>query len=1017
MADFLASFNLSGDDGARPPSACASIDELQVRLQDLLAHKSTPTRAEHVAANVEIGANAMLNIGLTAAENGVLEGLNNLDPSLGGLDSSSLETDGEQMMRSVRAIDTLKNQPSEDPVLQRAVANLIVSTVSNTEGSSWALNDMSLGDRGWNFVYLCMDSSRQWDLVNKDQVKSIIGEYTLRDPDPTLMSRPAYDCRGSVRVSFPRDSRSILIKYDHTPFHRTVAEVAEFCKPPPRQMVAPKAKTPKKTGSARKKRDSTKANGESSSTPRKRKKTASQPQDADATAMTNEQQPLAELGQNSQPSIETAEGGFVDGLAPDATVTEGQAHSQAPASQAIPLNLSPEEAARRRDVATKLLSDAGVDPDTLSTEQFNIFANQSPELQKESLNMLVKYGAERLRIVHPSNRDSSASVPPSAAAPTAQAATISAPSTEPLGDTGAATSTPATKTGSGKKFRTPGKSRKACNQCKGRKVKCPRERPTCAECQTQGMTCVYAPTKPRPKKPKSDEFAPPEYNVDDESQMQQADATQMTLETEGDSTMLETRDEGSHGGGDAGPEEDLDEDGPGEEELQEAEDEEEEEEAKGASSPEETQQDETQQDETSFSAYPQVPVSDMLAPSVDVAPQQQQQQQQQQATPTPYFRSASGLALPQPEPQPMPAAEDDMMMTSQYQAPPTTHQSLTSDDAMQQLLESPTQPSNKPVMSRRSLPTAPARHEAVDGWSGVANSNIPRHSDSHTSSAQMQDAMALSQAALEHQRQTHNMPTAMQPSHRSTLSHPANDSRMKSRLGHRPPTMHDGYPSSSSMGNSRYRSTSGLQHSYNSFGGYADDQGENKIGYEPYTFQRNGQTGSSFSGYDYSRGQPPSTTTVENPGSNTMTSSYQPSSNDHHNSGSNLGLSDASSNNMSTTRAQHNVPSRTTSPYDPPGPSSHNHIPYPHRQPSSNHAQPQMQPQHQGQGGWYGSIHNSRPHGRSSHNHGAKPPTPNNNNSSANHGTSSSNAAYPFGLQRSNYNFRMPDESWGGGVP
>ncbi|PHH75601.1 hypothetical protein CDD80_2243 [Ophiocordyceps camponoti-rufipedis] len=78
-----------------------------------------------------------------------------------------------------------------------------------------------------------------------------------------------------------------------------------------------------------------------------------------------------------------------------------------------------------------------------------------------------------------------------------------------------------------------------------------------------------------------------------------------------------------------------------------------------------------------------------------------------------------------------------------------------------------------------------------------------------------------------------------------------------------------------------------------------------------------------------------------------------------------------------------------------------------------------MQPQHQSQGGWYGSIHNSRPHARASQNHGAKPPAPNNNNnsSSANHGTNSSNTAYPFGLQRSNYNFRMPDEPWGGGVP
>ena len=81
------------------------------------------------------------------------------------------------------------------------------------------------------------------------------------------------------------------------------------------------------------------------------------------------------------------------------------------ASPAVPgectlgnLNLPPGEAERRTDVASKLLSDAGIEPANLSQEQFSIFANQSPDLQKESLAMLVKYGAERLRIVHP-NKD------------------------------------------------------------------------------------------------------------------------------------------------------------------------------------------------------------------------------------------------------------------------------------------------------------------------------------------------------------------------------------------------------------------------------------------------------------------------------------------------------------------------------------------------------------------------------------------------------------------------------------
>lgn len=75
------------------------------------------------------------------------------------------------------------------------------------------------------------------------------------------------------------------------------------------------------------------------------------------------------------------------------------------------LNLPPGEAARRWEVAIKLLNDSNLDPRTLSTEQFSIFANQSPELQQDSLAMLVKYGAERLRIVHPDKNEPDSSEP------------------------------------------------------------------------------------------------------------------------------------------------------------------------------------------------------------------------------------------------------------------------------------------------------------------------------------------------------------------------------------------------------------------------------------------------------------------------------------------------------------------------------------------------------------------------------------------------------------------------------
>lgn len=293
--------------------------------------------------------------------------------------------------------------------------------------------------------------------------------------DCSLPGRPAFDCRGTIRISFARGGRSISIKYDHTPLHQTVTQVADYFKPPPRPAVPQKAdqpnkqKTPKKAASARKKRDSTKAQDDNGN-PRKRRK-KSQTEAQLQVAPTHEQQTIdSDNVQHDKGSLQVTDDGAVVGSA-----QAGQVAPPPSAAASFPLNLSPEEAARRRDAATKLLTEAGVEPGSLSTEQFNIFANQSPDLQKESLNMLVKYGAERLRIVHPSNRDSSASVPPSST--TSPAQTTQAAAAEPTTTTalapqgsGAADGAEGAVMGTKPKRRKMGKSRNACFQCKGRKV-------------------------------------------------------------------------------------------------------------------------------------------------------------------------------------------------------------------------------------------------------------------------------------------------------------------------------------------------------------------------------------------------------------------------------------------------------------------------------------------------------------------------------------------------------------------
>lgn len=188
----------------------------------------------------------------------------------------------------------------------------------------------------------------------------------------------------------------ITIKLEHTPLHKTVAGLVELYKPPP---PPPRAEVVRRNGQS-KKRKASAANGdevgEEGATKKRRRKTAS-PEDPEAEGQSALKPKKA---RKSKPK-------------PRPDGAEGQAQGGAEQNDPV-LNLSPSEAARRRDEAIKKLADNGIDSDTLSTEQFDIFSNQSPDLQNESLAMLIKYGAERLRIVHP-NKDNASTASPTPA--------------------------------------------------------------------------------------------------------------------------------------------------------------------------------------------------------------------------------------------------------------------------------------------------------------------------------------------------------------------------------------------------------------------------------------------------------------------------------------------------------------------------------------------------------------------------------------------------------------------------
>lgn len=319
-----------------------------------------------------------------------------------------------------------------------------------------------------------------------------------------------------------------MVKYDHTPLHRSVADLAAHFVPPPR-VLGPGAqklqqqKTPKPSKTDRmretkrnKSRESTtKAQDEIANNPRKRKKknngdaqaAIEKPPDRHMIPPNCPGVPVDDKqsgpsyridGQTDAPGDENQQGfngcpqGLV-GVGPSnaANGTSAQPNNQSSAVVPLSVKVSAVEATRRREAAISLLSQVGVVPDSLSVDQFSIFSNQSPELQKESLAMLVKYGAERLQIIHPSNiKEGSASAQSntptgsnqnsSRASPTGprttkqlvpQADSISQIPDEDDTDIVVASANAEKPAGTPGKRRNMGKSQSSCFPCKTRRTK------------------------------------------------------------------------------------------------------------------------------------------------------------------------------------------------------------------------------------------------------------------------------------------------------------------------------------------------------------------------------------------------------------------------------------------------------------------------------------------------------------------------------------------------------------------
>ncbi|KAI1209923.1 uncharacterized protein F4807DRAFT_78392 [Annulohypoxylon truncatum] len=209
-------------DSPRGNYVCSSIREIQDKLHHSLISKSSDTRAEHTSITFEFRHNTVFHLNADTE---------NSNPD-GSINPTS-QSQQQAVARSVNVSETVQNQPADDPVLQRTVAKHIVGAMGVIDSSSWVVRQVSRSAQGWNFTYICKDSLQAWNRANgKNAEQPIIASYSGPGSlDPINSSRPAFDCRGTLTIAFSKSARSVIVKYNHTPIHKTVQQLFELLAP------------------------------------------------------------------------------------------------------------------------------------------------------------------------------------------------------------------------------------------------------------------------------------------------------------------------------------------------------------------------------------------------------------------------------------------------------------------------------------------------------------------------------------------------------------------------------------------------------------------------------------------------------------------------------------------------------------------------------------------------------------------------------------------------------------------
>ncbi|CEJ80353.1 hypothetical protein VHEMI00541 [[Torrubiella] hemipterigena] len=417
VADFLASFDFSGNSTAHPSERyCLHLEDVKTRLRTELDGNVSAGRAQLVETTIDIASRARLEMDAVPLDVNNQTGQTTSEVP-GESDAPSVTEAPNQSApakREVMASEAASKQPTQDPELQTAVSNSLMKAVSEVDACTWELESMALEKDGWTFGFACSQAWRCWTKHDNSLGALAICDYSKKTPEATAADRPAFDCCGTISVSFKRSNKTIKMTYSHIPIHKTVGSLWKLFQPaePPIPVLgpSPKKRTPAKSkpsvaGAKRNRKSGT----ESGTTPKKRNR-KTKDKDADPSAQLTLEQNMASLAQEVQRLSSTDEP--LDQQPSNRTISPA-ALAEGSAAQAWSISgISAGEATRRREVAAKLLSENGVDASTLSADQFSVLSNQAPDLQKKSIEMLVKYGAESLRIVQPGSKSTTKTTSP-----------------------------------------------------------------------------------------------------------------------------------------------------------------------------------------------------------------------------------------------------------------------------------------------------------------------------------------------------------------------------------------------------------------------------------------------------------------------------------------------------------------------------------------------------------------------------------------------------------------------------